>query len=47
MLIILQQIIQSQRLKDISTVLKGAPKNMIELINSNLNTDLIKYITDP
>ena len=45
-LIILQQIIQSQRFENISTVLKGALKNMIEWINSNIYTDLIKYITD-
>ena len=46
-LIILQQIIQSQRFKKVSTVLRGALKNMIDWINNNLHTDLIKYITDP
>ena len=46
-LIILQQIIQSQRFENVCTVLKGALKNVIEWINSNLHADLIKYITDP
>ena len=46
-LIILQQIIQSQRFENVSTVLEGALKNMIKHININLYTDLIKYITGP
>ena len=33
--------------KNVSTILKGALKNMIEWINNNLHTDLMKYITDP
>ena len=45
-LIILQQIIQSQRFKNVSTVLKGVLKNMIEWLNISLHTDLTKYITD-
>ena len=31
----------------VSAILKEVLKNMIEWINSNLHTDLIKYITDP
>ena len=46
-LIIIQQIIQSQRFGKISTILKGALKNLIDWINNNLYTDLIKYIADP
>ena len=46
-LIILQQIIQSQRLEHTSTGLKGALKNMIEWINNNLPTDSIQYISNP
>ena len=42
---ILQQLIQSQRLKNVFTVLEGAFKNMNDWIRSNLHTDLIKYIT--
>ena len=47
MLIILQQIIQSRRFENVSTVLKGALKNTNECININLHTDLIKYIAEP
>ena len=47
MLIILQQIIQSRRLKNVSTVLKRALSKKSKRININLHTDLIKYITDP
>ena len=43
---ILQQLIQSQRLKNVFTILEGAFKNMNELVRSNLHIDLIKYITD-
>ena len=46
-LIILQQIIQSQRFENISTVLKGALKNTIKWMNSNIHIDLIRYVTDP
>ena len=46
-LIILQQIIQSQRLKNVFTVLEGAFKNMSKWRQSSLHTDKIKYITDP
>ena len=46
-LITLQQIITSQRIENVSIVLKGALKNMIEWINIDLHTNLIKYITDP
>ena len=42
----LQQFIQSQRLKNIFTVLEGAFKNMIDRISKNIYTDLIEYITD-
>ena len=42
----LQQIIQSQRLKNVFTVSEGAFKNMVDWIHSNLHTDLIKYIID-
>ena len=42
----LQQIIQSERLKNIFTVLEGAFKNMNDWICNNLDTDLTKYITD-
>ena len=42
----LQQLIQSQRLKNVFTVWEGAFKNMNDWIRSNLHTDLIKYITD-
>ena len=47
-LIILQQIIQSQRLKNISTVLEGAIKDMNQWIcsNRNLYTDQTKYVTN-
>ena len=45
-LIIIQQIIQSQRFENLSTVLKRALKNMTDWINIILHTDLIKYITD-
>ena len=44
-LIVLQQITQSQIFENISTILKGVIKNMNEWININLHTDLIKYIT--
>ena len=46
-LIILQQIIQSQRFKNVSTVLKGILKDIIIWMNSNLHKDLIKHVTDP
>ena len=46
-LIALQHIIPSRRFENVSTVLKGSLKNMMEWINSNLHTDLIKYITNP
>ena len=42
----LQQIIQSQRLKNISIVMEGIFKNMFNWIYSNLHIDLIKYMTD-
>ena len=45
-LIILQQIIQSQRFKNVSTILKGVLKNIIKWLNISLHTDLTKYITD-
>ena len=45
-LIILQQIIQSQRFKKVSTTLKEVLKNMIKWLNISLHTDLAKYITD-
>ena len=43
---ILQQIIQSQRFKKVSTVLKGVLKNMIKWLDSSLHTNLTKHITD-
>ena len=46
-LTILHQIVQSQRFEHVSTVLKGALKNMIEWIDTNIHTYLIKYIIDP
>ena len=45
-LVILQQIIQSRRFENVSTVLKGVVKDMIKWININPHTDLIKYFTD-
>ena len=42
----LQQLIQSQRLKNVFIVMEGDFKNMDDQIHSNLYTDLIKYITD-
>ena len=42
----LQQIIQSQRLKNVFTVVEGFFKNIVDWIHSNLQKDLIKYITD-
>ena len=45
-LIITQPIIKSQRFENISIVLKGTLKNVIDWINNNLHTDLIKYITN-
>ena len=45
-LIILQQIIQSQRLKNVSTVLEGALKDINKWIRSNLHTDQTKYVTN-
>ena len=42
----LQQIIQSQRLKNIFTVVEEAFKTMSDWIHSNLHTDLNRYITD-
>ena len=39
---ILQDFTQSQRLKNIFTVLKGSFKNMNDWISNNLHTDLIK-----
>ena len=45
-LIILQQTIQLQRLKKVSTVLKGVLKNMIKWLDSSLYTNLTKCITD-
>ena len=44
---ILEQLTQSQRLKNICTVLEGVFKNINEWICNNLHTDSIKYITDP
>ena len=46
MLNILQQLTQSQKFKNVFTVLKVAFKNMNEWICSNLYTNLIKYIID-
>ena len=43
---ILQQIIQSQRLKNVFTVLEGAFKNVNKWIHGNLYTDQIKYVTN-
>ena len=43
---ILQQLTQSQRLKNVFTVLEGSFKNIDEWIHSNLHTDLIKCIFD-
>ena len=45
-LYILQQVTQSQRLKNVFTVLEGVFKNINEWICSNLHTNLTKYITD-
>ena len=45
-LYILQQLTQSQRLKNVFTVLEGVFKNINEWICSNLNTDVLKFITD-
>ena len=45
-LIILQQIIQPQRLKNVFTVLEGALKDMRKWIHSNLHTDQNKYVTN-
>ena len=42
----LQQIIHSQRLKNIFTVVEGAFKNIVDWIHSNLHIDLTKYMTD-
>ena len=42
----LQQIVQSQRLKNIFTVMEGAFKNMVDWIHGNRHVDLIKYMTD-
>ena len=43
---ILQQLNQSQRLKNIFTVLEGVFRNMNEWMCNNLHTDIIKFITD-
>ena len=45
-LIILQQIIQSRKIKKVSNGLKGVLKNMIKWLDSSLYTNLTKYITD-
>ena len=45
-LIILQQITQSQGFKKVCTVLKEILRNMIEWLNISLHTDVIKYIAD-
>ena len=45
-LVILQQIIQSQRFENVSTVFKGVLKNMIKWLNIRLHTALTKHITD-
>ena len=45
-LIILQQIIQSQRLKNISTGLEGTFKDISKWIRSNLHTNRIKCVTN-
>ena len=41
----LLQIIQSRRLKNTFTILEGAFKNIVHWIHSNLQIDLIKYMT--
>ena len=43
---ILQQIIQSQRFKNVFIILRGISKNTKELIRGNLHTDQINYTTD-
>ena len=43
---ITQQTIQSQRFNKVSTTLKRVLKNMIKWSDSNLHTNLTKYITD-
>ena len=45
-LIILKQIIQVGRLKNLSTILKRVLKNMIKWLDSSLHTNLTNYITD-
>ena len=45
-LTMLQQFIQSRRLKNIFTIFEVIFKNMNEWIRSNLHINLIKYITD-
>ena len=43
---ILQQTIQSQRFKNIFTILRGVSKNMKEWVRGNLRNDQINYTTD-
>ena len=45
-IIILQQIIQSQRFMKVSTILKGVLKNMVKWLNISLPTNLTNYNTD-
>ena len=45
-LIILQKIIQSQRLMNVFTVLEGVLKDMSKWIRSNLHKDQTKYVTN-
>ena len=45
-LIILQQIIQSQRFKKVYTILKRILKNIIKWLDISLPTDLTNYSTD-
>ena len=46
-LIILQQIILSQRFEKVSTVLKEVLKNMVKWLDISLPTDLIEYTNNP